>query len=258
MQLPRAICSSDGVPEKGSKSWATSVFKKLYPSCFLTQIPVTDSEVSTAYIIDGMFIINSSPLAIHRTFAEYAQFLFDIWVVRPRNQFNTSEVHLIFDDPNRHGISPKDIERSRRDSAPQISDFEEISAGSLLPSNWRSFLAVRKQKRLLVNFLSVEFLRIASQSIDFKFVTAGGFDGQHKDHARVSFNQSISDYPTAHGDHEEADTRVWLHCMTSSCDRIIIYSPDTDVYFIGLPLIRPANKSVFVQLKDSPYEKMLY
>lgn len=31
LQLPRAICDADVIPEKGQKSWATSVFKKLYP-----------------------------------------------------------------------------------------------------------------------------------------------------------------------------------------------------------------------------------
>ena len=35
----------------------------------------------------------------------------------------------------------------------------------------------------------------------------------------------------------------------------LLFSPDTDIYIIGLPLIKTTNKVVFVQLKDTSYEK---
>jgi hypothetical protein len=47
-------------------------------------------------------------------------FLFQRWVTRSQFQFKASEIHIIFDHPNRHGISPKDIERSRRDKKCKI------------------------------------------------------------------------------------------------------------------------------------------
>jgi hypothetical protein len=58
----------------------------------------------------------------------------------------------------------------------------------------------------------------------------------------------------AYGNHEEADTRVWLHASVSSADQVIIYSPDTDVFVIGLSIVLSLNKTVYVQLKDSPYD----
>ena len=33
-------------------------------------------NVNTAYIIDGMFITNSSPISVHTSFAAYVDFLF--------------------------------------------------------------------------------------------------------------------------------------------------------------------------------------
>jgi hypothetical protein len=49
--------------------------------------------------------------------------------------------------------------------------------------------------------------------------------------------------------HEEGDT-VWFHAFKSTANRLIIYSPDTDTFFIGLPLIKKlTGKSIFVQLK---------
>ncbi|CAC5377132.1 unnamed protein product [Mytilus coruscus] len=259
IQLPRAICDAEGVPEKGQKSWATTVFKKLYPESFLTNLPVFISAAkSLAFIIDAMFIINTSPLSIHKTFSEYAAFLFELWVVRRHHQLSASEVHIIFDHPNRNGVSPKDLERSRRDTEIQSSDYEKICPNTVLPQNWRSFIGVRTQKRLLVNFLSDKFLQLANEKFsnsDFLLVTAGGFDNEFKDKALCSKHGSITEYFDAAGDHEEADTRVWLHAVTSSAINIIIYSPDTDVYFIGLPLLKNINKSIYVQLKDTPYEK---
>jgi hypothetical protein len=51
------------------------------------------------------------------------------------------------------------------------------------------------------------------------------------------------DYDLAYGNHEEADTRVWLHASVSSADQVIIYSPDTDVFFM---YFRKTSKNVFL------------
>jgi hypothetical protein len=51
-------------------------------------------------------------IKIRYTFDDYAGFLFQRWVTR--SQFKASEIHIIFDYANKHGISPKDIENSRR------------------------------------------------------------------------------------------------------------------------------------------------
>ncbi|CAG2225472.1 unnamed protein product [Mytilus edulis] len=160
-----AICDADGIPEKGQKSWATSVFKKMYPVSFISSLPPPPLNTDIAYVIDGMFIINTIPLSVHKTFLDYARFLFDKWVVRPHFQFKATEVHLVFDHPNRQGTSPKDIERSRRDITDQTIEFDKLSPDTDLPSNWRSFLSVRKQKRLLVNFISEHFLTFANQKL---------------------------------------------------------------------------------------------
>jgi hypothetical protein len=259
LQLPRAICDAEGIPEKGQKSSAVSVFKSLYPEAFTSTVKQTVPHCPTALIIDAMFIINYVPLSVHKVFSEYAKFLFDRWVVRPHKLDGATEVHMIFDDPNRHGMSPKDIERCRRDNILiQDSDFSEINSDTSLPSNWHSFISVRKQKRLLINFLSEHFLHIANltfQKSECFFVTAGGFNNR-RDEARCATNGSSAEYLNASGVHEEADTRLWLHAAASTAQIIFIYSPDTDVFFIGLPLMKKLNKSVTVQLKDSPYESV--
>ena len=111
--------------------------------------------------------------------------------------------------------------------------FDNIASETILPNNWRNFIAVGQQKRSLVNFLSSYFLSLAVKFFTGNrclFVTAGGFDDDNKDKAMCAVDNSVVEYVLASGNHEEADTRVWLHAAVTSSEKVIIYSPDTDVF----------------------------
>ena len=55
--------------------------------------------------------------------------------------------------------------------------------------------------------------------------------------------------------HEETDSRAWLHALTGSTNNVLIFSPDTDTYHIGLPLLgRNSERKVVVQLSNT-YDK---
>ena len=169
--LPRAISDANGIPENGQKYAALQIFESLYKEAFVSFLPDSKNEnTCIAVIIEGMFIINTSPLSTHKTFDDYAEFLFQRWVTRSQFQFKASEIHIIFDHPNRHGISPKDIERSRRDKNCKIIFHGTcISDKTDLPkTNWRHFLSDRVQKRNLVNFLSEKFLELAQSKFHEK------------------------------------------------------------------------------------------
>lgn len=43
---------------------------------------------------------------------------------------------------------------------------------------------------------------------------------------------------------EEADMIIWRHAIECEGRRILIYSPDTDVYVIGLPLVNPSREYI--------------
>jgi hypothetical protein len=208
-------------------------------------------------------MINTSPLQqLHKTFADYAEFLFSRWVVKSHKTYNATQVHVIFDHPNRHGISAKDIERARRDRNCGDEHFEAITGESNLPGNWRSFLSNRENKRKLVNFLSHHFLHLALKKFpnnECHFITAGGFDDDHVDQvlgSYVAVEGGIITYPEMRANHEEGDSRVWLHASKSGASKVIIYSPDTDTLFIGLPQIKNLEgKTVYLHIMDTPYEK---
>ncbi len=58
--------------------------------------------------------------------------------------------------------------------------------------------------------------------------------------------------PDLHTNAEEADLRVWLHCKKSTGRRKLAFSPDTDVYHIGLSEVpHMSDSEVIVQLNNS-------
>ena len=59
--------------------------------------------------------------------------------------------------------------------------------------------------------------------------------------------------------HEETDSRAWLHALTGSTNNVLIFSPDTDTYHIGLPLLgRNSERKVVVQLSNTYKHEFLF
>ncbi|CAC5360341.1 unnamed protein product [Mytilus coruscus] len=225
ISLPRAISDASGQPLKGIKSNALKVIKSTYEATFLSSLPVIDDSVQSNLILEGMFLINTIPLSSHRTFSDYAEFMFNRWIVKSHIQFKAQEIHVVFDHPNRNE-----------------KNIKTVSSHVLLPNNWRNFINVRDHKRKLVNYLSYQFITLSLQRFQNHecVVTTGGFDDVNVDKVLSSLggvDGSIVECCNLNSTYEEGDKRVWLHAIQSKSQRIIIYSPDTDTFFVGLPFI---------------------
>ena len=73
---------------------------------------------------------------------------------------------------------------------------------------------------------------------DTKLYIAGGFEGEIEDSAWfVTTEGNLQPNPIYTCNAEETDTLIWAHVNQSTSSKILILSPDTDVYHIGLPLI---------------------
>ena len=259
-ELPRAICTSDGLPNKGQKSNASKFYQKRYDTVIICiYLPLWEPDT---IILEGMFLINSSPLyGQHKTFLDYAIFLVKRWIFPHLSRTSVvKEVHVLFDHPERQGNYPKQAERLRRDGSSLLSNrhssensFLKINDSCHLPADWRSFLADRKSKRALVNYLSASFLSLVPKFLTDgqSFTTAGGFDGEKKDKAFTCTNLETSENISFKSNHEEADSRVWFHALACAGKNILIFSPDTDTVHIGLPFIDgDCDKNVVLQLSD--------
>ena len=82
-----------------------------------------------------------------------------------------------------------------------------------------------------------------------KFFVAGAFAGQLVNTSWfVEGKNSPQPHPEYSCNAEEADTMIWLHATKTQCSNILVLSPDTDVYMIGLPLLCTLNKHIIVQV----------
>ena len=66
----------------------------------------------------------------------------------------------------------------------------------------------------------------------------------------VEGNSSPQPDPMFSCNAEEADTMLWLHAKQTQCNQILVLSPDTDVYMIGLPLQCTQDKDIIIQISD--------
>ena len=125
---PRVIADANGYPNKGVKATWTDNLKKRFSGPHLPVVLdfLPDGWTPEAAIIDGMFLINCTPLRHTSIVADYAAFLFNRFV-SPHYRAGAVEVHLVFDTPNRQPFNPKCYEHKRRDQCHNTKDHEHLS-----------------------------------------------------------------------------------------------------------------------------------
>ena len=153
LEYPISICDHDGKPLKGQKSYTTNSlearYKSTQPPVFITELPT--GQRPQCSLIEGIFLINTTPLGSHKTISDYAKFLLKRYII---SQFNrgSQEVQVIFDNPGHLANTPKYFERQRRDAIATVSlghCCDEVTANTKIPSRkWReNFLNCRQCKQ---------------------------------------------------------------------------------------------------------------
>ncbi|XP_065682967.1 uncharacterized protein LOC136095951 [Hydra vulgaris] len=122
-------------------------------------------------------------------------------------------------------ISIKHAERQRRAGVQNVAIF---GPDQKVPKQWKKFMSVDINKEELVKYLLEEWKSYAINEIEI-FITHGN--------STYCFRNSIcTKLPELRSDHEEADTRLLLHCKHDSVSyvQVILASPDTDVFVSAL------------------------
>ena len=93
IELPLAIADNDGKPLKGQKSYTMRFLETRYKKANVFSAHLTLMPECT--ILEGMFLINTTPLGSHKTMSEYAMFLIRRFI---ETQFTRGslEVHVSF------------------------------------------------------------------------------------------------------------------------------------------------------------------
>ena len=254
LELPRALCDIDGLPTKGQKSLVTNFYQCRYKESSIITHQFPPNWIADSVIIDGMFLINCSPLGSHKTMADYGNFLLKRFIT-PHLRKGSKEIHLLFDEPGQQEENPKSFEQARRELPPSDHQCMVFCEDAEVPSYWRKTISCRKCKRSLTVFLSSYTACFVKKSLQGgqKFVTAGATEKAGGLEVTVGpgvcgelqFREQQSD--TFKCNSNEADSRIWLHAAHCAGPNIFIVSPDTDVYHIGLPL-ETESQRILVQV----------
>lgn len=260
--IPMALAEPNGHPYKQPKSDAVQYYKKHFSNAFIETLADLQKQPETL-IIDAMVIVyENRPLPSHNTFGDYGNYLFEKWVLNKFRNENFLEVHVCFDQQNVDRFTPKSFERNRRDNNTTASYiFREVNCSSYRPNDWPSFLSNRANKRKFVEFLGHFFIQRAEVMLAPKqvLVVSGGFT-QSKENAHVvtstqpNSSKNISSFRTdaLFSNHLEGDSLVWLHAVNCVQGRspIVIYSIDSDIPHIGMPLVgKLPNRHFIVQTR---------
>ena len=180
--LPRALVDiNTSLPHKGNKSTSTRYLEKRYKDVPVVTPHLPACWIPDAVILEGMFIIHTPPLPI-MTWTDYIQLLLSNSAI-PHFKAGVLQVHIIFDNPGSLSITPKEIERRRRDNSkkePSSHDCSEISGISneqpIPTTAWSDLLACRSCKKALTHFVAKEMLKVIPFSLhgNQKFTTNVG------------------------------------------------------------------------------------
>jgi len=186
------------------------------------------TESSTAYVVDGMAVIQMTKAAGARTFGELADSYFKV-ITAPLDKPTCSRIDIVFDRYDHPYI--KDTERQRRGSTTSY-EVHIASPNTPVPKQWSRCISNPVNKVNLQRFLSDMWRQMGKTRLKAgkQLVLAECL----KDPQDVCPVARGSDFTLEHlrSDHEEADTRILLHVKDCArgYSRVVINSPDTDVF----------------------------
>lgn len=175
-------------------------------------------------IVDGqahVVALDKPPKA--RTFGDLAD-SFATSIIQAGEHFKCT--HIVFD--RYYDLSIKSSTRTKRakKSVPVRREIRDRDVP--LPLKWENFMASEENKADLARFLSHQLMFQAPQNKTV--VVAGGFTVEK----HVETSTSDANIEELEARHEEADTRMVLHCTKSQASVIVVASRDTDVLVLLL------------------------
>ena len=180
-----------------------------------------------------------------KTFGELAQVLFQIILnIFQRSMIKRADV--TFDRYDQEDPI-KSAERQRR-TTERGYEIKIHGPNMPVPKQWHKYLQNAKNKASLAEFLSEEWSILASQLLkdNTKLVLGGGFQDRETS-AVIEGGMHPVEYENLSSNHEQADTRIILHAKDASIthDRIIIWSPDTDVAVLAISFYHQIRKQLW-------------
>lgn len=227
-KFPQPIATIDGQLVKTPKAKLLHILEGRVKDPIIEQVPSNN-----AILIDAMALIQSMK-RIPDTFGSLVEAVLDRILSLAAKSKSTRADFVCDTYPD---VSIKNLERSKRANAGSTV-VRILGSQQKVPRQFKKFLSVGKNKEALIEFFiehlkHVEGLSTVIGSLEI-FVSHGNLC--HQITRNTTGKITIEDCADLYSDHEEADTRLVLHAKHASAthDRIIVRSPDTDVFILLL------------------------
>ena len=242
--IPWSLASNDGTLRKTNKAILSNTIGKLSP-------PAEDTPNNSACIIDAMNLVQKIK-GKHKTFKEVAETLFTR-IMTERGQ--SSRVDVVFDVYRDKSI--KNTERKNRGDA-DATQYKNILSTDKIKM-WKQFIKSSQNKANLIRFLCKEWKSIHYRSRLEGIHMYVGYDQE----CFKCAEESVESVEHLRSNHEEADTRIFLHAKdaASTGEAIVVVSEDTEVFtlavakanIIGVPIYQKRgtqNRARFLNITD--------
>ena len=221
MTIPLSLATTSGSLHSTNKSVLANI---------LTQQVQTPANVTlnqpSCLLIDGQALVMAvgKPPDI-RTFGDYAN-TFANTVFKMGAEYQ--RIDVVFD--RYQGESIKAGTRTKRKQRHRpVRRVIENESSVPLPSDWSSFMALEENKADLAQLLSNHLIEYNPTDKPV-VVVAGGF----AEATTVKSSDPDLEVSSLRADHEEADTRLILHCIHANMKTIVVSVRDTDVLLLLL------------------------
>lgn len=202
--------SSEGKLRLASKSSLLECLESLHP-------PQANSPDMDVLIVDGAALVNMIRPGPAKTFRSYAENVFLPFVTHMLQ--NVSRLDFVWDV-----YRADSLKSSARDSR-GAGKRRRVTADTVIPPNWNSFLRVGENKRELFNFLAQCVITVQTSKV---IITTQG---------SVALSNCAVDFSNLSPcTHEEADSRMMVHLSHAAKDnkKIGIRTVDTDVVVLAV------------------------
>ena len=184
-----------------------------------------------ARVLDGSVLVNMLKPKKNQTFEGYC-----IDTVKPAIQkyvteYNAQQMDIVFDTYKKN--SSKSQTRLKRGKGIR----RKVQTYSIAPTTWKVFLRIDENKTELLKFISTRLLPLEAETDTILVYVFDDVSCCNKPTLRMDF--------LSPSNHEEADTRVFLHSKhisTNESKKITIKTVDTDVLILSI--------YIFHKLKD--------
>ena len=233
--VPWSLSTADGTLCKTSKSTLGNALRKSSPTV-MNNVPEP-----SAVVVDGMHLLHKIS-GNNKTFEEIA---LQVFATATGALGSSRRIDLVLDVYKDKSI--KGEEREARGSSLAL-EYKHINKGHKI-KDWHKFLMSSKNKTALATFLHNEwkcqryFDKLKGK--EFYVTVAEECFRYHE--------SGCDNVRRLYSNHEEADTRVFVHAQDASgeYDNVVLYAEDTDILVIGITLAKSLDCNLIQMTKSA-------